>query len=60
MDTGRGMRALVERFGDGWFTIKEIPNENIREIAALFGVRTSLLSGTRSRLGTHKVVWPRA
>ena len=51
MDKDEGVRALLGCFGDRWFSIADISDEKIRDIAPLFGVKTTSSSGIRIQLG---------
>ena len=51
MDKDEGIRALSRCFGDKWFSIADISDERIREIAPLFGVNTTNSGGLRRQLG---------
>jgi len=51
MNVGEGILALYGRFENKGFRVGQIPDDSVREVAALFGVNAPRLQGTRIQLG---------
>ena len=53
MDKDEGIRTLLRWFGYRPFSVRDITDERLREIAELIGAFTKTTQGTRIRLGTR-------